>query len=53
MQVQNKTTWARITLRPIRIMDRRYRLAILEDLNPEKRQIALQMKHEKRTSEGA
>jgi two-component sensor histidine kinase len=28
-------------------MDRRFILAILEDLNPEKRQIALQMKHEK------
>jgi two-component sensor histidine kinase len=47
MQIQNKTTWTRITLRPIRIMDRRFILAILEDLNPEKRQIALQMKHEK------
>ncbi len=45
MQIQNKTKWVRITLRPIRIMDRRFILAILEDLTPEKSKIALQVKH--------
>jgi two-component sensor histidine kinase len=47
MQIQNKTTWTRITLRPIRIVDSRFILAILEDLTAEKGQIALQIKHEK------
>ena len=47
MQIQNKTIWTRITLRPIRIVDSRFILAILEDLTPEKRRIALQEKHER------
>lgn len=47
MQIEKETIWCRVTLRPIRIMDKRYILATLENLTPEKRQIALQMKHEK------
>jgi len=47
MQIGNSLIWSRITLRPIRIADSRFILAIIEDLTLEKRQIALQLKHQK------
>jgi DNA-binding CsgD family transcriptional regulator len=47
LQIEKHTMWSRMTLRPIRIMDTRFILAILEDLTSEKSQIALQRKHEK------